>query len=88
MNGPLATANPLSELDVADHDGNPVRMDGAALYVVHQADDQCLGSPLQGLKGVRCPVEPVPLDVLYNFLDETGEGKLPDQQIRHRIAPL
>ena len=82
---PLAT-HPPSKLDVLEHDGDVLSVDGAQVGVLEQADEVGLAGLLQGNHGGA--LEPqVSLEVLGNLADETLERQLADQELGGLLVP-
>ena len=69
------TTNATSKVDVFGHDGNALRMDGAQVGVLEQANQVSLGGLLK--RHDRSALEAkIGLEVLGNFADQTLERKL------------
>ena len=77
--GTLA-ADATGELDVLRHDGNALRMDGAEVDVLEEADKIGLSSLLEGKNGGGLEAE-VGLEVLRNLAHEALERQLADEEL-------
>ena len=70
----------LGELDVLDHDGHTLGVDGAEVRVLKEANEVSLGRLLEGedSRGLEAKVG---LEVLDDLTDETLEGELTDEKL-------
>ena len=67
-------------MDITDHDGDTLAVDGTQVDVLKETDQVGLSSFLKGSNGSG--LEPqVNLAFLSNFTDKTLEGQLADQQL-------
>ena len=66
-------------MDITDHDGDALAVDGTQVDVLKEADQVCLGGLLEGSNGSG--LEPqIDLAFLGDLTDKTLEGQLADQQ--------
>jgi len=56
-------------------------VDGAEVGVLHQADEVCLASLLQGKDGSALETQALSLVLAGDLTDDTLEGKLPDEEL-------
>ena len=73
------------ELNVLRHDGDALRVDGAQVGVLEQADEVRLGCLLEREHRGRLEAK-VRLEVLRNLAHEPLEGQLPDEQLRRLLV--
>ena len=77
---PDLAADAANQLHVCDGDGLLLAVQGCNIGVLHENDNVALCCMLQRLDSTFRPLE-VTTDVLRDFLDETGERRLAEQQI-------
>lgn len=77
--GTLST-DATSQLNVTDHDGDTLGMDGAQVDILKEADKVSLSGLLEGSNGSALETQ-VSLGLLGNLTNEALEGKLADQKL-------
>ncbi len=77
---PLA-ADPTSELNILNHDGDTLGMDGAEVGVLEETNQVGLRRLLEGQNGGGLEAE-VHLELLRDLANQTLEGKLADEELR------
>merc|ERR1711935_369383 len=76
----FVAADALGELDVLDHDGDALGVDGAEVRVLKETNEVRLGRFLESEDGGRLESK-VGLKVLGNLLDEALVGELADEEL-------
>jgi hypothetical protein len=74
------------ELNVLEHDGDTLGMDGAQVSVLKETNKVGLSSLLKGKDG-RSLKAKIGLEVLSDLTDETLEGELADEKLGRLLVP-
>lgn len=79
------TTDATSQLDIADHDGDTLAVDGTQVDIFEQANQVSFSGFLQSSDSSGLEAQ-VSLGVLSDFTDKTLEGELADQQFSRLLV--